>query len=55
MPLTLQWADITIRLILAAIAGTLIGINRSERGRPVGLRTTLLVCLAAILPDHLSR
>jgi hypothetical protein len=27
----------------------LIGINRSEHGRPAGLRTTLLVCLAASL------
>src|SRR5215467_693379 len=31
------------------LAGTIIGLNRWERGRPAGLRTTLLVCLAASL------
>jgi putative Mg2+ transporter-C (MgtC) family protein len=29
------------------IAGAAIGINRGERGRSAGLRTTLLVCLSA--------
>jgi putative Mg2+ transporter-C (MgtC) family protein len=35
--------------LLTIVAGTLIGINRGEHGRPAGLRTTLLVCLAASL------
>jgi len=47
MSLTLQWEDIALRLLLTVIAGALIGINRSEGGHPAGLRTTLLVCLAA--------
>jgi putative Mg2+ transporter-C (MgtC) family protein len=47
MPVTLQWHDIAVRLFLTIVAGTLIGINRGEHGRPAGLRTTLLVCLAA--------
>jgi len=47
MPLTLQWDDIALRLVLTVIAGTLVGIDRSERGQAAGLRTTLLVCLAA--------
>jgi putative Mg2+ transporter-C (MgtC) family protein len=47
MPITLRWTDIAVRLALTVLAGALIGINRSERGRPAGLRTTLLVCLAA--------
>ncbi len=47
MPLTLQWHDIALRLALTIVAGVLIGINRTERGRAAGLRTTLLVCLAA--------
>src|SRR5262249_31145182 len=42
MPITLQWHDIALRLMLTAFAGTLIGINRGEHGRPAGLRTTLL-------------
>jgi len=49
MPLTLEWTDIALRLALTVLAGGLIGINRSEHGRAAGLRTTLLVCLAASL------
>ena len=47
MPLTLQWDDIALRLVLTVIAGVLVGIDRSERGQAAGLRTTILVCLAA--------
>jgi putative Mg2+ transporter-C (MgtC) family protein len=49
MPITLSWQDIAIRLGFTVLAGTLVGINRGEHGRPAGLRTTLLVCLAASL------
>ncbi|MBV9267602.1 MAG: MgtC/SapB family protein [Acidobacteriaceae bacterium] len=47
MPSSLTWTDLAVRLICTFIAGALVGINRGERGRPAGLRTTLLVCLAA--------
>jgi putative Mg2+ transporter-C (MgtC) family protein len=47
MPLTLSWHDIALRLALSVVAGGLIGLDRGEHGRPAGLRTTLLVCLAA--------
>ncbi len=47
MPLTLTWHDIALRLALLPLAGGLIGLDRGEHGRPAGLRTTLLVCLAA--------
>ncbi len=47
MALTLQWDEIALRLVLTVIAGTLVGIDRSERGQAAGLRTTILVCLAA--------
>jgi putative Mg2+ transporter-C (MgtC) family protein len=47
MPEHLGWGMIAIRLALTMIAGGLIGLNRGERQRRVGLRTTLLVCLAA--------
>jgi putative Mg2+ transporter-C (MgtC) family protein len=49
MPLTITWWDIAVRLLLSVLAGALIGFNRTEHGRPAGLRTTLLVCLAASL------
>ncbi len=44
---TITWQDIALRLLLAFAAGASIGFNRGEHGRPAGLRTTLLVCLAA--------
>ena len=47
MPITLTWHEITLRLALSLLAGGLIGWDRGEHGRPAGLRTTLLVCLAA--------
>ncbi|WP_409018331.1 MgtC/SapB family protein [Caballeronia sp. LZ035] len=49
MPLTLHWSDVCLRLALAVLAGILIGFNRGESGKVAGLRTTLLVCLAACL------
>ncbi len=39
----------TVRLLLAAIAGGLIGLERSHHGRPAGFRTHTLVCVAASL------
>jgi putative Mg2+ transporter-C (MgtC) family protein len=47
MPLIIGWNDIALRLALTVIAGLLVGYNRTEHGKAAGLRTTLLVCLAA--------
>ena len=49
MGLTLSWTQIGIRLLLAAMFSMAIGLNRDERGHPAGMRTTMLVCLAATL------
>jgi putative Mg2+ transporter-C (MgtC) family protein len=49
MPTTLTWSDIALRLVLTIVAGAVIGLNRGEHGHPAGLRTTILVCLAASL------
>jgi putative Mg2+ transporter-C (MgtC) family protein len=49
MTTSLTWQDIALRLALTVLAGALVGFNRGEHGRPAGLRTTLLVCLAASL------
>lgn len=42
-------AMILVKLLLAALAGGIIGIEREKHGRPAGLRTHLLVALAACL------
>lgn len=47
MGTTLSAFDIAIRLILTLIAGGILGLNRIERDRPAGLRTIMLVTLAA--------
>jgi putative Mg2+ transporter-C (MgtC) family protein len=47
MPLNIGWNEIVVRLSLTVIAGLLIGYNRTEHGKAAGLRTTLLVILAA--------
>ncbi len=49
MPLIPTWQDIAIRLAVALAAGALLGLNRGESGKAAGLRTTMLVCLAACL------
>ena len=49
MPIALTWFDISVRLLCALVAGTVIGLNRSERGHAAGLRTSILVCLAACI------
>ncbi len=47
MPLHPGWEEIAIRLVLTILAGAVIGFNRGETGHAAGLRTTILVCLAA--------
>jgi putative Mg2+ transporter-C (MgtC) family protein len=49
MPTTLTWQAIALRLILTVLCAGIIGLDRDERGRPAGLRTNLLVGLAACL------
>lgn len=41
------WPDVALRLGLTVFAGGCIGLNRGEHGQPAGLRTTILVCVAA--------
>ncbi|MBS1822488.1 MAG: MgtC/SapB family protein [Acidobacteria bacterium] len=49
MPVTVSWEQVALRILLAAIASFLIGYNRDERGHAMGIRSTMLVCLAATL------
>jgi putative Mg2+ transporter-C (MgtC) family protein len=43
----LTWQTAALRLALTIAAGAFIGVNRGERGHAAGLRTTILVCVAA--------
>lgn len=43
----IHWQQIALRLILTLVAGGLLGMERSKTGHAAGLRTTLLVTLAA--------
>jgi putative Mg2+ transporter-C (MgtC) family protein len=47
MTTSLEWPEMLLRLALTLFAGIVLGCNRTERGRAAGLRTTILVCLAA--------
>ncbi|HZP05464.1 MAG TPA: MgtC/SapB family protein [Terracidiphilus sp.] len=43
----IHWQAIALRLVLTILAGGLLGMERSRTGHAAGLRTTLLVTLAA--------
>lgn len=36
-----------LRLVLAMVLGSMVGLERQTRGRPAGLRTNILVCLGS--------
>ena len=39
--------DIVLRIVVAILIGTVIGIERERKNRPAGMRTHVLVCLGA--------
>jgi putative Mg2+ transporter-C (MgtC) family protein len=49
MPTTLTWHLIAVRLLLTIFCAGVLGFDRDERGHSAGLRTNLLVGLAACL------
>src|SRR5213595_1739460 len=46
--------SIPIKLILAAVLGGIIGIEREIRDKPAGLRTNILICVGSTLFMSLS-
>lgn len=44
-----EYFEISFRLVAALVAGGLVGLERSHRGRPAGFRTHALVCLSSSL------
>ena len=51
--MTSEW-EILLRVVLAAIAGGLIGFDRAERNKPAGVRTHMLVAMGAALAVGVS-
>jgi putative Mg2+ transporter-C (MgtC) family protein len=41
--------EIGLRLLAAAFAGLILGVNRDLKGKPTGMRTLALVCLGSAL------
>jgi len=50
----LPLSTITYRLLWAALLGGIIGVERSVRKRPAGMRTSICICLGAALFTSLS-
>jgi putative Mg2+ transporter-C (MgtC) family protein len=53
MTMVLVWGDLG-KLLLAALLGGLIGLEREAKHRPAGLRTNLFICLGAAMFTLLS-
>lgn len=45
----ITWQEISLRLVVAALLGSLIGLERERLDRGAGLRTHMLVCLGSAL------
>jgi len=41
--------EMTLRILLAAALGAILGYQRERAGKPVGLRTHILICVGAAL------
>ena len=51
---TLEFWDVCLRILLAALCGGIIGVERGRKNRPAGFRTYTLVCVGAALTMILS-
>lgn len=49
LAVTTDMIDIVVCLLVAMVAGGLIGMERSYHGRPAGFRTHVLVCMSSAL------
>lgn len=50
-----NYISVAVRLLLAAVMGSCIGMERSRHGRAAGLRTHILVCLGASMTAILGQ
>jgi putative Mg2+ transporter-C (MgtC) family protein len=47
--------ELLAKLALAVVLGGLIGFEREWRGKPAGLRTNILICMAAVVFAEISQ
>lgn len=47
--------ELLFELTLAILLGGLVGLERESRGKPTGIRTTILICVGAVLFTRLSQ
>lgn len=45
----LPWLETALRVLFAVVTGTVVGLDRELRNKPAGLRTHILISLAAAL------
>ena len=45
----MTWYEVGLRLVLAVVAGCIIGVEREHKSRPAGMRTHGLVCVGAAM------
>jgi len=50
----LSYLEITARLLVALVCGLLLGRERKQKGKPVGSRTHIIICLAATMITIIS-
>lgn len=50
----IEWKEIVIRLLLAALFGAIIGLERERKNWAAGLRTHMLVCVGSALTMMVS-
>ena len=47
--------ELVVELVLAAVLGGAIGFEREWKDKPAGLRTNILICMAAVLFAEISQ
>ena len=52
---TLTYSDMCLRLLMAFLAGAAVGWERESHGRPAGLRTNILACVASAMAMMVSQ
>ena len=51
---SVDFLSVLLRMIIACLCGTLIGLERSAKNRPAGFRTHILVCLGGAMASMIS-